>query len=147
MRQFEDFNAVVTEVEDDSGQNETLMSWLAHEPFRKDCLDRRLKRHHITGKRSCTHIELHQSRFQLGIAFSGAVGVGLFHTSGEIIARGGPVGILLAYIFAGLVVFSVMRSLAEMASVRPVKGALMDYPHTFVDEALGFAVGIMYWSV
>lgn len=40
-----------------------------------------------------------------------------------------------------------MRSLAEMASVRPVNGALMDYPHTFVDEALGFAVGIMYWSV
>ena len=23
----------------------------------------------------------------------------------------------------------------------------MDYPHTFVDEALGFAVGVMYWSV
>lgn len=71
----------------------------------------------------------------------------MFQSSGEIIALGGPVGILLAYFFAGLVVFSVMRSLAEMASVRPVKGALMDYPHTFVDEALGFAVGIMYWSV
>lgn len=41
----------------------------------------------------------------------------------------------------------MMRSLAGMASVRPVRGALMDYPHTFVDEALGFAVGVMYWSV
>ena len=38
-----------------------------------------------------------------------------------------------------------MRCLAEMALVRPVKGPLMDFPHTFVDEALGFAVGIMYW--
>ena len=38
-----------------------------------------------------------------------------------------------------------MRSLAEMASVRPVSGALMDFPGVFVDEALGFAVGFMYW--
>ena len=40
-----------------------------------------------------------------------------------------------------------MRSLAEMVSVRPVKGALMDYPDVFVDEALGFTVGIFYWEV
>ena len=60
---------------------------------------------------------------------------------------GGPAGALLAFIFAGLVIFSVMRSLAEMVSVRPVKGAIMDYPDVFVDEALGFAVGVMYWYV
>ncbi|KAH0537562.1 hypothetical protein FGG08_005661 [Glutinoglossum americanum] len=91
-------------------------------------LDQCLKRHHITG-----------------IAFSGAVGVGIYQSSGEIIALGGPVGALIAFVFAGLVVISVMRSLAEMASVRPVTGALMDYPSVFVDEALGFAVGIAYW--
>ena len=34
-----------------------------------------------------------------------------------------------------------------MVSVRPVKGALMDYPDVFVDEALGFTVGIFYWEV
>ncbi|KAL9608804.1 MAG: hypothetical protein Q9167_006377 [Letrouitia subvulpina] len=34
-----------------------------------------------------------------------------------------------------------------MASVRPVAGALMDFPEKFVDEALGFTVGIMYWLV
>lgn len=60
---------------------------------------------------------------------------------------GGPVGALIAFIFAGLVIFSVMRSLAEMVSVRPVKGAIMDYPDVFVDEALGFAVGITYWLI
>ena len=107
---------------------EKFVETVSHEIFKYDRLDRRLKRHHITG-----------------IAFSGAVGIGLFQTSGEVIAEGGPVGALLAFIFAGLVIFSVMRSLAEMVSVRPVKGALMDYPDVFVDEALGFAVGIMYW--
>lgn len=105
-----------------------VLGWLSHEVFRKDCLDRKLEKHHITG-----------------IAFSGAVGIGLFSTSGEIIALGGPVGALLAFIFAALVVFSVMRCLAEMVSVRPVTAPLIDFPHTFVDEALGFTVGVMYW--
>lgn len=82
---------------------------------------------------------------QLGIAFSGAVGIGLYQTSGQIIALAGPVGALIAYLFAGLTIFSVMRSLAEMASIRPVAGAIMDFPDVFVDEALGFAVGVLYW--
>ena len=82
---------------------------------------------------------------ELGIAFSGAVGIGLFSTSGQVIALGGPAGALLAFFFAGLIIFSVMRSLAEMVSVRPVKEAIMDYPGVFVDEALGFAVGLLYW--
>ncbi|KAL9031617.1 MAG: hypothetical protein Q9196_000374 [Gyalolechia fulgens] len=32
-----------------------------------------------------------------------------------------------------------------MVSVRPVPAPLIDFPHTFVDEALGFAVGLTYW--
>ena len=73
------------------------------------------------------------------------MGVGLFQTSGQIFALGGPVGALLAFLFAGLVVISVMRTIAEMVSVRPVKGAIMDFPGVFVDEALGFACGLLYW--
>lgn len=57
----------------------------------------------------------------------------------------GPVGAVLSFFIASLVIISVMRSLAEMVSVRPVKGALMDYPATFVDKALGIAVGVVYW--
>ncbi|KAI4181866.1 MAG: hypothetical protein LQ348_004949 [Seirophora lacunosa] len=109
-------------------RNSGVLGWLSYEVFRKDMLDRKLESHHITG-----------------IAFSGAVGIGLFSTSGEIIALGGPVGTLLAFVLASLVVFSVMRCLAEMVSVRPVTAPLIDFPHTFVDEALGFTVGFMYW--
>ncbi|KAL8961745.1 MAG: hypothetical protein Q9193_001743 [Seirophora villosa] len=109
-------------------RNSGVLGWLSYEVFRKDMLDRKLESHHITG-----------------IAFSGAVGIGLFSTSGEIIALGGPVGTLLAFVLASLVVFSVMRCLAEMVSVRPVTAPLIDFPHTFVDEALGFTVGVMYW--
>ncbi|KAL9113857.1 MAG: hypothetical protein Q9227_001991 [Pyrenula ochraceoflavens] len=96
--------------------------------FRKDALDRKLRRPQITG-----------------IAFSGAVGIGLFITCADIITLSGPLGAVISFSLAGLVIISVMRSLAEMVSVRPVKGALMDYPATFVDKALGVAVGVIYW--
>lgn len=122
----------------------TVLERVGHEVFKYDRLDRRLKRHHITGEP--LHL-LPPTSFDnyVGIAFSGCVGIGLFSTSGQIIALGGPVGALLAFFFASLIIFSVMRSLAEMVSVRPVKGAIMDYPTVFVDEALGFAVGLLYW--
>ena len=58
----------------------------------------------------------------------------MLQSSGEIIAMGGPVGALLAFLFASLIIFSVMRCLAEMVSVRPVQGALMSFPADFVDE-------------
>lgn len=54
---------------------------------------------------------------------------------------------MIAFIGAGLIVIAVMRTFAEMVSVRPLSGALIDFPHTFVDPALGFAVGVMYWLV
>jgi amino acid transporter len=70
--------------------------------------------------------------------------MGIFVTSGELVGISGSVGCVVAYICAGLIIIPVMRSLAELASVRPVSGGLMDYPETFVDEALGFAVGVTY---
>lgn len=48
---------------------------------------------------------------------------------------------------SALIITAVMRSLAEMVSVRPFAGALMDFPATFVDPALGFTVGVTYWYV
>ncbi|KAM0799999.1 amino acid permease/ SLC12A domain-containing protein [Usnea florida] len=115
-------------LQQNQSRQDDILSKLSHEVFKYDCLDRKLKRHHVTG-----------------IAFSGAVGIGLFVSSGQVIAMGGPVGALIAFLFAGLIIFAVMNTLAEMASVRPVSGAIMDFPDVFVDEALGFAVGLMYW--
>lgn len=65
-------------------------------------------------------------------------------TSGRILAISGSAGLVLGFACAGIIVISVMRSLAEMVSARPIFSALIDYPHTFVDEALGFATGVIY---
>jgi Amino acid permease len=116
--------------------------------FKKNTLDRQLMRKHLAGKFLRIHRVHNPNRvWSTGIAFSGTVGVGLFVTSGELIGISGSAGCVIAYAFAGLIVTAVMRSLAEMVSVRPVSGALMDYPSVFVDPALGFAVGCIYWSV
>ena len=113
--------------------------------FEKIFLARELDRGQITGECiSSSQMDL-LTCFCSAIGFSGIIGIGLFITSGELIAISGSLGCVLAFIFAGVIITGVMRSLAEMVSVRPLSGALMDYPHTYVDEALGFAVGVTYW--
>ncbi|KAI9805099.1 MAG: hypothetical protein M1825_000933 [Sarcosagium campestre] len=114
-------------VHSDSSPKETWGQYISRKFFSRTYLDRGLERHHITS-----------------IAFSGMVGIGLFVSSGELIAIAGPAGCVLAFVIAGLIIFGVMRSLAEMVSVRPFSGALIDFPHTYVDPALGFAVGVIY---
>lgn len=79
------------------------------------------------------------------IAIGGTVGTGLFLGSGEALATAGPVGCLIAFIFVGSIVFSIMTSLGEMAAFIPVAGSFTVYASRFVDRSLGFAMGWIYW--
>ena len=71
--------------------------------------------------------------------------LGLFIGSGTALANAGPVGALIAYIFIGSIVFSVMTSLGEVATYLPVAGAFTSYATRLVDPSLGFAMGWIYW--
>ena len=71
--------------------------------------------------------------------------MGIFVSSGQSISFAGSAGCVVGYALSAFIVTAVMRSLAEMVSVRPFSGALIDFPATFVDPALGFAVGVTYW--
>ena len=82
-----------------------------------------------------------------GIAISGAIGIGVFINSGEIIALAGGPGAVIAYVVAGSIVVSVMLCLSEMVSIKPCAGALFDFPAQYYDNALAFASGWAYWSV
>ena len=75
----------------------------------------------------------------------GTIGTGLFIGSGSALAKSGPAGALIAYIFVGSVVLSVMVSLGEMATYIPISGAFTSYATRFVDPSLGFAMGWIYW--
>lgn len=79
------------------------------------------------------------------IAIGGAIGTGLFIGSGASLATAGPAGCLIAYIFVGTILYSVMTSLGEMATYLPTPGSFTSYSARFVDPALGFAMGWLYW--
>ncbi|KAI0482416.1 amino acid permease/ SLC12A domain-containing protein [Xylariaceae sp. FL0804] len=79
------------------------------------------------------------------IAIGGTIGTGLFLGSGTALATAGPVGCLVAFLFVGAIVYSVMVSLGEMATCIPVAGSFTAYASRFVDRSLGFAMGWIYW--
>ncbi|KAF4119352.1 hypothetical protein GMORB2_4871 [Geosmithia morbida] len=85
------------------------------------------------------------SRHLQFIAIGGTIGTGLFLGTGTALSKAGPVSLLIAFIFVGSVVFSVMVALGEMAAYIPVPGAFTAYATRFVDPTTGFAMGWIYW--
>ncbi|KAJ6028363.1 hypothetical protein N7540_003939 [Penicillium herquei] len=73
------------------------------------------------------------------------IAIGLFITSGTALHESGPAGALIAYIFVGSIVFSVMVALGEVATFIPITGAFTSYAARLIDPSLGFAMGWIYW--
>ncbi|MDN4075086.1 amino acid permease [Fictibacillus sp. CENA-BCM004] len=93
-----------------------------------------------------THLERKlKTRHLSMIAIGGTIGTGLFLASGSIIHTAGPGGAVAAYLVAGVMVYFLMTSLAEMAAFIPITGSFSTYTSRFVDPALGFAIGWNYW--
>ena len=88
--------------------------------------------------------DLHGRHLQF-IAIGAALGTGLFLGIGEALANSGPASLLIAFLFIGFVVFSVMVALGEMAAYMPVAGAFTVYASRFVDPTMGFSMGWIYW--
>ncbi|KAJ5503740.1 Amino acid permease [Penicillium fimorum] len=86
-----------------------------------------------------------KSRHLQMIAIGGTIGTGLFISSGTAIATSGPAGALIAYIFVGSIVYSVMSSLGEVATYIPISGAFTSYAARLIDPSLGFSMGWIYW--
>ncbi|KAI9773681.1 MAG: hypothetical protein M1840_006955 [Geoglossum simile] len=79
------------------------------------------------------------------IAFSGTIGIGIFLTCGKILHDAGPGGAILSYALTGTVIWSVIASLGEMTALMPVRSPITEFASRYVDEAIGFATGWMYW--
>jgi amino acid transporter, AAT family len=78
------------------------------------------------------------------IALGGAIGVGLFYGSSATIQMAGP-AILLSYIIGGLVIFTIMRALGEMAVAEPVSGSFSSYANRYLGSFAGYLSGWTYW--
>ncbi|KAK2626768.1 hypothetical protein QTJ16_003943 [Diplocarpon rosae] len=80
------------------------------------------------------------------IALGGTIGTGLFVGSGAVLARGGPLFILLAYSFISAMVLCVVTAIIEIAAYLPISGGTMGYyGHRNVSDSLGFAMGWLYF--
>lgn len=86
-----------------------------------------------------------KSRHLQMIAIGGIIGPGLLVGSGNALRLAGPGGILISFSLVGIIVFFVMQSLGELATLIPVTGSFTDYAGRFIDPALSFALGWAYW--
>ncbi|CAI6230663.1 unnamed protein product [Periconia digitata] len=75
------------------------------------------------------------------IAIGGSIGTALFVSIGGALAKGGPLGTLLAYTFHSCIMALVNNSMAEMMTYMPVSGGFIRLAGRWVDDALGFAAG------
>jgi amino acid transporter len=78
------------------------------------------------------------------IGFCSGIGTGLFVGTGSAYAKAGPAGLLLAYILVGAVLWCVMQSIAELATVFPTAGSFPHWATRFIDPSVGFSLAISY---
>ncbi|KAK9366674.1 amino acid permease-domain-containing protein [Lipomyces kononenkoae] len=78
------------------------------------------------------------------IAIGGSIGTGLFINSGKALSNGGPASLLIAFGVLGIMLYTVMHALGELAVVFPVSGSFSAYFARFIDPAWGFAMGWNY---
>jgi len=78
------------------------------------------------------------------ISIGGIIGAGVFVGSSTAISTIGP-AVVLSYIFAGIVVFMVIKILARMALDQPGLGAFTEYVRVALGPSAGFVSGWLYW--
>jgi amino acid permease len=81
------------------------------------------------------------------IVLSAVIGGGIFSNNGDALELAGPAGLLLSVGVIGIVAVCVGECIAEFTQQFPVYNALVEYVRVFVDEELGWVVGIAYWFV
>ena len=86
-----------------------------------------------------------KSRHIFMLSLGGVIGTGLFMGSGVTIGSGGPMGAILAYLVAGLLMYLVMVCLGELSVQMPVSGSFQAHATRFIGPATGFMIGWVYW--
>jgi GABA permease len=84
------------------------------------------------------------ARHLVMISIGGIIGAGVFVGSSAAIATIGP-AVVLSYLFAGIVVYAVIRILARMAMDQPGLGSFTEYVRAGLGNWAGFISGWLYW--
>lgn len=78
------------------------------------------------------------------IGFCSGIGTGLFVGTGAAYSNAGPAGLFLAYAVVGAVLWCVMQSISELATVIPTAGSFPHWATRFIDPSVGFSLAISY---
>ncbi|KAJ5281919.1 amino acid permease/ SLC12A domain-containing protein [Penicillium angulare] len=78
------------------------------------------------------------------IGFCSGIGTGLFIGTGSAYTKAGPAGLFLSYFIVGMVLWCVMQSIAELATLFPTAGSFPHWATRFIDPAVGFSLAISY---
>lgn len=68
-----------------------------------------------------------KSRHVQFLALSGAIGTGLFISTGQTLSLAGPLSAFLSYLITGFNLYAVINSMGEMATWLPLPGAVPVY--------------------
>jgi amino acid transporter len=80
------------------------------------------------------------------IALGGTIGTGLFVSSGQTLARGGPAFILSSYMVLSFFVFCVVTAITEVGAYLPTPGSSMNlFGFRYVSRTMGFSLGWLYF--
>jgi L-asparagine transporter-like permease len=75
-------------------------------------------------------MQIDKSPYSEFISIRGTIGTGLFLSTGSAIFIAGP-AVILGYIFAGTLIFSIMRQFGEMNTEEPVAGSLSHFANKY----------------
>ncbi len=87
-----------------------------------------------------------QNRHLQMIALGGAIGTGLFLGSAAAIQEAGP-AITISYFIGGVIVYFLMRMLAEMCVQEPVFGSFSYFANKYWHRSAGFVAGWSYYML
>ena len=79
------------------------------------------------------------------VAVGGSIGTGLLLGSAAAIEVAGP-AVILTFLFAGFVTWTVAVALRELATLHPAAGSFQLYGELYLNEWAGFLSGAGYWA-
>ena len=97
----------------------------------------------IVARESGLHKDLTRGQIIM-ISLGGAIGTGLFLSSGIALGYAGP-SVLVSYAIAAFFAISLVFSLSEMAVMHPTAGSFGTYAETYLSPLAGFVVRYTYW--
>lgn len=78
------------------------------------------------------------------ITLGGTIGSGIFKGSGSSIGLAGP-GVIVPYLVGGIILFVVMKGLAQLVVANPQAKTLRDLVEPALGRFMGYCTGWIYW--